>query len=84
MKLSRMEIQNDLRDLEHEVRSTNADLQENYQKLEKRLKKIERNIELIKKSQNEVIDFFDKEGNMIRKRLDRVEETLELPPLPAK
>lgn len=49
--------------------------------LEKKLKPIKEDISKIRKSQNEIIAFFDEEYLSLRKRVDRIESHLNLSPL---
>lgn len=67
-------------ELQGEVKLARIELQKDIRELTSRVKNIEILIDKIQKDIKSIVNFFDKESLQLRKRVERIEEHLNLPP----
>lgn len=67
------ELEEELKDVKEDTASSIFQVRVEIKEVEQRIKRS------VRESQNVVIDFFDKEFNKIKKRVDRIEDHLKLP-----
>lgn len=83
-KVVREEIEGESRslkeDLQGEIKLVRIEIQKDIQALTNRIKNLEIVTNKIQKDIKSIINFFDKEFLRLRKRVEKVEEHLNLPP----
>lgn len=83
-KIVREEIETESKSLKEdllgEIKLVRIELQKEIRALASRVKNIEIAIKKIQKDIKSIINFFDKESLQLRKRIERIEDRLNLPP----